>query len=199
MKQIALTFLTVITLGTLASAQTKKSKTKVKKTTTVTKTTKVTPTTNSKEINTITKETIIAKDVTPIAPDQVKAQTQDIAQVDAFISFDKEEHNFGNVPEGPQAITEFKIKNISNEPITVNNVQASCGCTVPEWTKEPIAPGETGKIKAIYNTQGRPGNISKSLTVTTSKGTKTLSLKGNVEKAPQTSVPASENSMIKTN
>jgi hypothetical protein len=199
MKQIALTLLTIITLTSVANSQTKKLKTKVKKTTSITKTTKVNPTTSP--VNVVSKETIIAKDVTPVAPvlDQVKTPSQDIAQVDAFVAFDKVEHNFGNVPEGPQAITEFKIKNISNEPITVNNVQASCGCTVPEWTKEPIAPGETGKIKAIYNTQGRPGNISKSLTVTTSKGTKTLSLKGNVEKAPQTSVPTNENSMIKTN
>jgi hypothetical protein len=119
-------------------------------------------------------------------------------EIDKVAKFDKTEHDFGKLVEGPQATTEFKVKNISNEPLTISNVQASCGCTVPSWTKEPIAPGATGTIKAIYNTQGRPGNFTKTLTVTTSKGTKMLNLKGNVEKAPDTSVPAPDNkSMIK--
>jgi hypothetical protein len=113
-----------------------------------------------------------------------------VLNLDESAKFDKIEHDFGKVAEGPQATTEFKIKNTSKEPLTISNVQASCGCTVPSWTKEPIAPGATGIIKAIYNTQGRPGNIYKTLTVTTNKGTKQLVLKGIVEKAPDTSVPA---------
>jgi Protein of unknown function (DUF1573) len=113
-----------------------------------------------------------------------------VMNLDESAKFDKVEHDFGKVAEGPQATTEFKVKNISKEPLTISNVQASCGCTVPSWTKEPIAPGATGIIKAIYNTQGRPGNIYKTLTVTTNKGTKQLVLKGIVEKAPDTSVPA---------
>jgi hypothetical protein len=104
--------------------------------------------------------------------------------IDAVLKFEKLEHDFGNVNEGPQATTEFKFKNISKEPITINNVQASCGCTVPSWTKEPILPGKSGTISAAYNTQGRPGGIHKTLDVQTSKGNKTLTLKGNVNSAP---------------
>jgi hypothetical protein len=128
---------------------------------------------------------------------QTTAPAAPANEIDKFTKFDKLEHDFGKVPEGPQAITEFKVKNTGNEPLTISNVQASCGCTVPNWTKEPIAPGASGTIKAIYNTQGRPGNIYKTLTVSTNHGTKVLTLKGNVEKAPDTSVPASGGSMIK--
>jgi hypothetical protein len=143
-----------------------------------------------------------AKPVAPVTatPTAPAAQTGTPAanDIDKYTKFDRTEHDFGKIPEGPQATTEFKVKNTGNEPLTISNVQASCGCTVPNWTKEAIAPGETGVIKAIYNTQGRPGNIYKTLTVTTSQGTKVLTLKGNVEKAPDTSVPAPANgSMIK--
>ncbi len=156
--------------------------------------------TAAKEVKVTTQEAVKpVLTTTPVKALPDAAPAGDVAQIDAFAKFDKTEHNFGTVPEGPQAITEFKVKNVGKEPLTINNVQASCGCTVPEWTKEPIAPGATGKIKAIYNTSGRPGGINKSLTVTTNKGTKMLTLKGLVEKAPDTSVPANNNSMIKTN
>ncbi|MFM2388195.1 MAG: hypothetical protein RL660_2952 [Bacteroidota bacterium] len=142
-----------------------------------------------------TKTAPVTAAPTQPAPPQTATPATDI---DKFAKFDKLEHDFGKVPEGPQATTEFKVKNISNEPLTISNVQASCGCTVPNWTKEAIPPGETGTIKAIYNTQGRPGNIYKTLTVTTNAGTKVLTLKGNVEKAPDTSVPApAQGTMIK--
>ena len=115
-----------------------------------------------------------------------------------FGKFDKSEHNFGNLPEGPQAKTDFEVTNTSKtEPLIISNVQASCGCTVPSWSKEAIAPGKTGIISAIYNTQGRPGNIYKTLTVTTNHGTTVLKLTGNVEKAPISSLPANDASILK--
>jgi hypothetical protein len=113
-----------------------------------------------------------------------KAAAVPAATIDAVAKFDKLEHNFGNVKEGPQATTEFKVKNISKEPLVIKHVQASCGCTVPNWSKEPILPGKTGTISAIYNTQGRPGAIHKTLEVQTDKGVKTLTLSGTVERAP---------------
>jgi hypothetical protein len=121
---------------------------------------------------------------------QAPQATQIPNEIETNAKFDKIEHDFGKVTEGPQATTEFTVKNIGKEPLTISNVQASCGCTVPSWTKEPIAPGATGNIKAIYNTQGRPGPFTKSLTVTTNKGNKVVTIKGLVEKAPDTSVPA---------
>jgi len=88
--------------------------------------------------------------------------------------------------------------NTGKEPLIIQRVQPSCGCTTPDWTKEPIAPGKTGMVKASYGTQGRPGHFEKSLTVFSNAGTKMLTIKGTVEKAPETSVPQN-NSMIRTN
>jgi hypothetical protein len=122
---------------------------------------------------------IAAAPVAPAAP----------VNIDAAAKFDKLEHNFGNIKEGPAANTEFKIKNIGKEPLLIKHVQASCGCTVPNWSKEPILPGKSGTISAIYNTQGRPGAIHKTLEVQTDKGVKTLTLSGNVERAAVATPP----------
>jgi hypothetical protein len=125
------------------------------------------------------------------------AQPTQGQNADASMKFVNEEHNFGNVPEGPSVTTDFEFKNIGKEPIVLSNVQASCGCTTPSWTKEPVMPGKTGKISATYNTQGRPGPIMKTITVTSNVGTKVVKITGNVEKAPESSVPANENSMMR--
>ncbi|MGN6569225.1 MAG: DUF1573 domain-containing protein [Flavipsychrobacter sp.] len=112
--------------------------------------------------------------------------------------FNTDTHDFGTVPEGPAASYEFTFKNKSKEPIILQHVQASCGCTTPTYSKEPVLPGKDGIIKASYNTQGRPGNFDKKITVVSNAGTKVLTIKGEVEKAPTSSVPEN-NSMIKTN
>jgi hypothetical protein len=92
----------------------------------------------------------------------------------------KESHDFGTIEEGTQASFTFDIKNVGDQPLIINNVQPSCGCTTPEWTKEPIAPGSTGKIMATFNSQGRPGAFSKAVTVmnNTSEPTRVLTIKG---------------------
>jgi Protein of unknown function (DUF1573) len=95
---------------------------------------------------------------------------------DKFAKFDKLENKFGNIPEGLEVSTIFVVTNTGNIPLTINIVQPACGCTIPEWNKEPIAPGGTGNIKAIYNTKGRVGPFTKTLLVTTNNGTKYLTL-----------------------
>ena len=92
---------------------------------------------------------------------------------------------------------DFEFKNIGTEPIILSGVQASCGCTTPTWPKEPILPGKTAKVTATYNTQGRPGNFVKTITINSNVGTKVVKITGNVEKAPDASVPANNNSMMK--
>lgn len=114
------------------------------------------------------------------------------------MSFVADNHDFGDVQEGPTADYEFTFKNTGKEPIIIQRVQPSCGCTTPSYSKEPIAPGKTGTIKASYNTSGRPGQFTKTLTVVSNAGTKVLTIKGTVEKAPTSSVPENS-SMIKTN
>lgn len=112
--------------------------------------------------------------------------------------FNEDSHDFGAIPEGPAAEYEFKFKNTGSEPIVITKVHASCGCTTPSYSKEPVKPGETGTVKAVYNTQGRPNPFNKSITVVSNAGTKVLVIKGTVEKAPEGSVPKST-SMMKMN
>lgn len=114
------------------------------------------------------------------------------------ISFKSESFDFGTLEEGPAAEHVFTFTNTGKEPIVIQRVQPSCGCTTPDWTKDPIAPGKTGMIKASYGTQGRPGPFEKTMTVFTNAGTKMVTFKGNVEKAPETSVPQN-NSVMRTN
>ncbi len=82
-----------------------------------------------------------------------------------IMSFPKETHDFGNIDEGTIASYEFEFTNTGDQPIEITRVQAACGCTTPEWTNKPIHPGETGKIKASYNSEGRPDVFNKSITV----------------------------------
>lgn len=112
------------------------------------------------------------------------------------LAFEQEMHDFGTVPEGPAADYTFVFKNTGKEPINLQTVSASCGCTTPSWSKEPVLPGKTGTIKASYATDKRPGSFTKSITVVSNAGTKVLTIKGNVEPAPTGSVPTNTKSMI---
>ena len=77
--------------------------------------------------------------------------------------FKKETHDFGTIPEGPVAEYTFEFKNTGKEPLIIQNASASCGCTTPEWPKQPILPGKTGKIVVRYNTVGRPNAFNKDI------------------------------------
>ncbi len=123
----------------------------------------------------------------PAAAPAAPAQNPDLS-----IKFNEEEHSFGNVPEGPSVSYDFEFKNIGKVPIIFSDVHGSCGCTVPTWPKEPILPGKSNKIMVTYSTQGRVGQINKTVTVTSNVGTKILKISGNVEKAPATDAPATD-------
>jgi hypothetical protein len=105
-----------------------------------------------------------------------------VAFAQGVIKFETENHDFGKVTEGNLATHEFKFKNTGNQPVVISNVQASCGCTTPEWTKEPVMPGKTGFVKAAYNSNGRPGVFNKTITVTSNaaEASKVLAIKGDV-------------------
>ncbi len=83
----------------------------------------------------------------------------------AQIEFEKAEHDFGEVIEGTRPEFVFKFKNTGKTPIKLSRVSASCGCTTPHWTKEEVKPGATGEIKVVYNSKGRPGFFTKTVTV----------------------------------
>ncbi len=87
----------------------------------------------------------------------------------AQIKFDKLTHNFGTFSEKNARVNcVFTFVNDGDEPLVINQAIASCGCTVPEYTKTPIQPGEKGEIKVTYNGAGKfPGHFKKSITVRT--------------------------------
>ena len=109
----------------------------------------------------------------------------------AKIEFSKETHDYGTVKYGADGTCTFDFTNTGSEPLIISNAKGSCGCTVPEWPKEPIAPGATGTIKVSYDTK-RPGAISKSVTITcndAAEPTKVIRITGNVLPAPEGAAP----------
>lgn len=102
------------------------------------------------------------------------------------IDFEKEVVDYGTIEKGADGKREFIFTNNGKEPLIITNARGSCGCTVPSWPREPIAPGESGVIKVKYDTQ-RVGPINKSVTVNTNASTpvKVLRIKGKVVKPEQ--------------
>jgi Protein of unknown function (DUF1573) len=82
------------------------------------------------------------------------------------IKYEGERFDFGNANEGDMVKHTFKFTNTGNEPLIISNAKGSCGCTVPTWPKEAIAPGAMGSIDVEFNTTGKPGRQSKRVTVT---------------------------------
>lgn len=91
--------------------------------------------------------------------------TMAMAQKPAQIKFDKTTHDFGSFSEkSPKVTCTFTYTNVGEQPLVVNQAIASCGCTVPEYTKTPVKPGETGEIKVTYNGAGKfPGHFKNQL------------------------------------
>ena len=90
-----------------------------------------------------------------------------MAQKAAEIKFDKVAHNFGQFPKkSPIVSCVFTYQNVGDAPLVINQAIGSCGCTVPEYTKEPVQPGQKGELKVTYNGTGkRLGHFTKSITV----------------------------------
>ncbi|MER3497701.1 MAG: DUF1573 domain-containing protein [Chitinophagaceae bacterium] len=107
------------------------------------------------------------------------------------------EHDFGKIPQGKPVYYVFEIKNTGDTPLKLDNVQASCGCTTPEWSREPIPAGGTAQIKVGYNAAGE-GHFQKPVTIfyNNSQSTKVLTITGTVWKAPAGSAPANASIQI---
>jgi hypothetical protein len=80
--------------------------------------------------------------------------------------FMEESFNFGEVAEGDKVVHTFKFKNTGSNPLHVDNVKASCGCTSPDWSKEDVAPGAEGFVTVEFDSKGKRGVQKKSVTVT---------------------------------
>ena len=125
------------------------------------------------------KEMVVAEDTTPKVPE---------------ITFTYLVYDYGTIYKNGDGVSYFEFKNTGRADLQLTNVSSSCGCTVPQWPKEPVAPGESAKIKVSYNTN-RAGGINKNVYVDSNAGERiTLSIKGNVIEAPQEIVPESKES-----
>ena len=93
--------------------------------------------------------------------------------------------DFGTIQQGDSPEFTFTFKNTGNEPMIISNAKGSCGCTVPQWPKEPIAPGETGEINVKFNSKNKKGSQNKTVTLTanTTPPTTKLRVTGQIEVA----------------
>lgn len=118
-----------------------------------------------------------------------------VSAQNAVMSVDNPNYDFGKIWEEDGDVTcNFVVKNTGNAPLVINRVTASCGCTTPNWTKEPIAPGATGTVTATYSAKNRPGPFSKTISVYSNgkDGAYILTIKGEVlskAKNPEANYP----------
>jgi len=119
------------------------------------------------------------------AQTRMKNQTVLLDDKDGKVVVDKTMHDFGTIKkDGGSVNTIFTVTNNTKIPILISGVRTSCGCTAPDWTKEPVEPGKTGKVTATYTPTG-VGPFEKSVTIIVSEGDKTqtivVKIKGTVE------------------
>ena len=122
----------------------------------------------------------------------VNAQTD--ANPEEVLSVKETAFDFGTIPQGKPVYHFFEVTNTGKNPMVISNVQTSCGCTTPEWSKEPIAPGATAKVRVGYNAAAE-GHFEKYITIMYNQNlSKQVKIQGTVWKAPAGSAP--ENSSI---
>ena len=126
------------------------------------------------------------------------AQAQEQPTEGAKIQFAEKVINYGKIEKGANGTRVFKFKNEGTEPLVLNSVRASCGCTTPKWTREPIAPGAEGNITVKYETN-RMGKFHKTVTVNSNATNKTvvLTIKGQVmNPAAQKTTPTKQGGSV---
>ena len=98
------------------------------------------------------------------------------------MTFAETEHDFGTINEGDVVEHKFSFTNTGKAPLVIVSAKGSCGCTVPEWPKEPIAPGATGEMLVKFNSNGKPNQQTKQVTITanTEAGKEMLKIKAMV-------------------
>ncbi|MBF6609039.1 MAG: DUF1573 domain-containing protein [Flavobacterium sp.] len=133
---------------------------------------------------------VAAVPATPATPAE-PVSAEPVAAVPAdgkypVMKFEKDVHDFGNLKSGGSADYSFSFKNTGEADLIITKAQGSCGCTVPEYPKEPIKPGESGKIKVSYNSGSQQGQQQKTVTLTTNTaaGTEKLTIKATVAAPP---------------
>ncbi|MBW2961813.1 DUF1573 domain-containing protein [Mesonia aestuariivivens] len=95
------------------------------------------------------------------------AERDENAEGTAKMTFEEEMHDFGTINEGDVVEHTFKFTNDGDSPLVITQAKGSCGCTVPSWPKEPVAPGEQGEILVKFNSRNKPNNQMKTVRITT--------------------------------
>lgn len=126
-----------------------------------------------------------AQRIEPSKP-ATKKVSDDKKIADATIDFESKVVDYGVIDNKADGARKFVFKNNGTEPLIIKNAKGSCGCTVPTWPREPIAPGESGEIGVKYDTK-RVGKFTKTITLTTnaSKAPVILTIKGEVNPPPK--------------
>jgi len=116
------------------------------------------------------------------SPDDTASDTDAMMEALPTIAFVEEFHDFGEVQEGEVVEHTFTFTNEGEGPLIISNAEGSCGCTVPDWPRQPIAPGQKGQIKVSFNSENRAGRQDKRVTLTTNAvpQTKVLNITSNV-------------------
>ena len=98
------------------------------------------------------------------------------------LAFAEDRYEFGDIKQGDKVEHTFDFENTGNEPLIISNVLTTCGCTVPKWPREPIAPGGTGKIEVVFNSTNKSGVQNKVVTILSNagEGRTKVTLYGNV-------------------
>jgi hypothetical protein len=118
------------------------------------------------------------------------AGAQSTGAAPEVLKLKESDHNFGDIPQHKPVYYYFEVTNSGSTPLKLDNVQASCGCTTPEWSKDAIAPGATSKIKVGFNA-ALEGPFTKDITIIyNGNQSNRLTIHGNVWKAPEGAAPA---------
>lgn len=137
--------------------------------------------------------TAVTGDVSPTTTNAVKTDVTADAPVGptTTLNFDANEFDYGTIDQGEKVTHIYKFTNTGKEPLIISNAKGSCGCTVPQWPKDPIMPGADGEIKVQFDSKGKRGKQSKRVTITanTDPAQTFLTIKGEVN-APEADAKA---------
>ncbi|MDX5438780.1 MAG: DUF1573 domain-containing protein [Pontibacter sp.] len=134
--------------------------------------------------STATEETVVP--TAPVSNPNVAGEGESVAVADEnapVMTFEQTEYDFGTIKQGETVEHTFEFTNTGSTPLIIENASATCGCTVPEWTKTPVAPGEKGTVAVKFNSTGKMGQQQPTVTIraNTSPNIVRVAMKGNVE------------------
>ena len=127
-----------------------------------------------------------AGDVSPATAKDAAATPAAPVGPTTTVKFDEAEFDYGMIDQGEKVTHVYKFENTGSEPLIISNAKGSCGCTVPQWPKDPIMPGDGGEIKVVFDSKGKRGKQSKRVTITanTEPAQTFLTIKGEIN-APE--------------